>query len=463
MKNKLKILPQWVLCESSGQNQLQVFTAAPSFQRRPQPVERSVEDKICKQLVVAQYIATAQLAVIRSRETGQTVPLHLTLVGQSAFNNNPSVMKEAMAKVAEIVKGENVAIYVHAYTPKDVALIETQMKDNIDKLYEVKKINKEQFKNIPRPAVAVKDKTRVKKAVKNAFARLSAKNFEKISSNSRSVSEPQAPNGRARKALPSEWLLPINKKEFDDAVAQLKNAENGAKLSKKESKLPCSFIKINGEVYAMANGEYLGEGAYGKVKVVQDSSGRNFAIKIEGKGTYAEQGAEQNIASAIGYLKGKATRALSDEKLFKENEIKEKVYTVVELRKGKEIFQHLYSTSLKPGQLYEDKDLQRNEITLTQAQKLILAYKSCERLKDLHGRGIIHGDLKPANFMADINENHIVVGAIDFGFSFRLDKSVNQSRIIHDGAPNGTPLKYMPPEVKRAHSSVQNRQPAEFS
>ncbi|MGE3318093.1 MAG: RasGEF domain-containing protein [Candidatus Berkiella sp.] len=269
--------------------------------------------------------------------------------------------------------------------------------------------------------------------------------------------------GRARKIQPSEWLLPVTDDEFNQAESQLKDKSDGTKLNKKKTKFSFSYIKIGGVVYALANGEYLGEGAYGKVKMVQDRTGRCFAVKIEGKGTYAEQEAETNIAKAVGYFRGRAERKLDKTTEFKGHEISTKIYTVVELRKGKEIFQNLYSTVLTPGQLYKDEDLKRKKRALTEAQKLIIAYKSCERTNDLHRRGIIHGDLKPANFMAAVDGNHIVVGSIDFGFSFRLDKASDQRVIVHPGAPNGTPLKYMPPEVRRAHASLESRQDAEFS
>ncbi|MGE4350164.1 MAG: hypothetical protein AB7D28_10400 [Candidatus Berkiella sp.] len=145
---KIKVLPQWTQCESSGAKQMQVFCAAPSFQGGATPTEGSVEDKICKKLVVAQYVALAQLAVIRSREIGQTVPLHLTLVGQGAFNNHPTVMKEAMDEVAKIIKGNNVAVYIHAYDQNADNILKSQMKGS----YTVKTMSAEIFKTQPHPS-----------------------------------------------------------------------------------------------------------------------------------------------------------------------------------------------------------------------------------------------------------------------------------------------------------------------
>jgi hypothetical protein len=115
--SQLEILPQWAKCEPSGAIQLQVFSAAPSFQGRGTPSKGSLEEKICHLLVPIQYEAIAKLAVIRSIKTKNPVPVHLTLVGQGAFQNPPSVMREAFARVAKVIKGhENVKIFIHAFS-----------------------------------------------------------------------------------------------------------------------------------------------------------------------------------------------------------------------------------------------------------------------------------------------------------------------------------------------------------
>lgn len=117
--DKLEILPQHVVCERSGNPQIQVCTAAPSFQGQATPSATSVENQICALLVIAQYKAIAQLAVIRSREIGKTIPLHLTLVSQGVFNNNPQVIGMAIKAVAEVVKGENVQVIYECFSSSD--------------------------------------------------------------------------------------------------------------------------------------------------------------------------------------------------------------------------------------------------------------------------------------------------------------------------------------------------------
>ncbi len=71
--DRLEILPQWVLCEASGSIQMQIFSAAPSFQGRQSPDPGSWAEKIAILLVSKQYEALGKIAVIRSLLTGSTV------------------------------------------------------------------------------------------------------------------------------------------------------------------------------------------------------------------------------------------------------------------------------------------------------------------------------------------------------------------------------------------------------
>lgn len=159
--DKLLILPQWAQCEVSGAMQLQVFSWAPSFQGMTQPTLNSVEDKICTILVVAQYRAAAQLAVLRARETGQPVPLHLTLVGQGAFNNRSEVMREAMKAVAEVIKGENVEVFVHVYDKTQLSAqnyLETMEFLKNEKILSCHSMTKHDFFQHPHPADPIQAK-----------------------------------------------------------------------------------------------------------------------------------------------------------------------------------------------------------------------------------------------------------------------------------------------------------------
>lgn len=134
--DKLRILPQWAMCESSLAMQLQVFCAAPSFQDtiiKPTPID----DNICLCLMVAQYRAIAQVAVILSRIRGRAVPLHLTLVGQGAFKNSRHIIGAMIDNVAEVTNGENVQVYVHAFNEQTENVIRANLTQGYEKKYTV--------------------------------------------------------------------------------------------------------------------------------------------------------------------------------------------------------------------------------------------------------------------------------------------------------------------------------------
>lgn len=120
---ELRILAQESTPEFATEPMIQVFTAAPSFQGAFVPLLGSTEEAVCKVIVSRQYRTTAQLAAIRSQETGKPVNLHLTLVGQGAFNNPESVMIDAFKEVFDIVKGFNVNVFIHGYSSVDIEKI----------------------------------------------------------------------------------------------------------------------------------------------------------------------------------------------------------------------------------------------------------------------------------------------------------------------------------------------------
>ena len=115
----------------------QVFTAAPSYQeyfyldrdsdsyknfypKVPEIGEASY--KICEKLMTAQYEAIAQFAVLKSYKTKKLVNLHLTLVGQGAYNNNENTLNESFKRVIEIVTGKNVRVFIHIYKPAEIII-----------------------------------------------------------------------------------------------------------------------------------------------------------------------------------------------------------------------------------------------------------------------------------------------------------------------------------------------------
>jgi hypothetical protein len=64
--------------------------------------------------------AIAKIAFIRSHLSGQVISLNLTPIGQSAFNNPPSVMTETFKRADKIIEKDlNIHPYVHIYSRYD--------------------------------------------------------------------------------------------------------------------------------------------------------------------------------------------------------------------------------------------------------------------------------------------------------------------------------------------------------
>ena len=113
----------------------QVFTAAPSFQndeslpkydngfpRPPAPPKYTTQNEICKKLMTAQYASIAKFAVLKTLTNIEDGPvnLHLTLVGQGAYNNAYDTLNESFKEVIDIVKDRNVRVFIHIYDPPDM-------------------------------------------------------------------------------------------------------------------------------------------------------------------------------------------------------------------------------------------------------------------------------------------------------------------------------------------------------
>ena len=106
-----------------GPEVVQVFAAAPSFQGHTRPSFATATGQICDVLVGRQYAALGQLAAIRSLGLSARVPLHVSLVGQGAFNNPREVMITSFRSLLDAVKGFDVDVYFHGYGETDVANI----------------------------------------------------------------------------------------------------------------------------------------------------------------------------------------------------------------------------------------------------------------------------------------------------------------------------------------------------
>lgn len=229
-------------------------------------------------------------------------------------------------------------------------------------------------------------------------------------------------------------LLNISENEWKEAENFFsKNAEAVYKPRDKKNKSSCAFIKVGGEIYAKKHGEALGEGGMGKVKLVQARNGENFAVKIEGNKIEANKEAEEQIMKMLNLTKGSAAKKY--EKEYKGAYAEEKNYSIMQLIQGKEMASYFYENGWENQLSYEER--------------VELAIKAAEQINFLHQKHrIIHGDIKPANFMANIEKDMITVAAIDFGFSLILP---DEAKYITHPA-RGTP-GYVAPEIVELYES----------
>lgn len=219
----------------------------------------------------------------------------------------------------------------------------------------------------------------------------------------------------------------------DDTWAQAEQqfSENSdlLKLDKKISQLSHSFLKIGDDLFAIQTNDYLGEGNYGKVKLIMNKSGDQYAVKIEGTGVEAENNAEKDIMKIVGYYIAELQRHYSKE--YKGRYSEQKRYTVMKLLKGHELHDHLYF-----GQRLVKKQVD-------EPTRLLMAIKAAEAIQLLHDKRIIHCDIKPENFMMNVDGDQITISSFDFGFSIKLAKG--RSSVFDK--PKGTDF-YLAPEIE---------------
>lgn len=265
-------------------------------------------------------------------------------------------------------------------------------------------------------------------------------------------------------------ITDITPEEWKAAENYFRKNRNQKKLSHQSKLVNHTFIKVGKEIYAIKRKECLGEGAFGIVKVVQNKKGENFAVKIEGiapgskislrerithafrrktleesseveqrKFTKKLKHSEKKVMKTLKETKGSIKVTYATPKIWrkktKKPKIKGKIYSIQTLKGGQEL------KKLLP----EKSNSRYNPNTaLSGSQKLRAGLKACENISYLHQQGILHGDIKAANFMADVKGHHMVVSAIDFGFSMKLKKGQNEKKLKH---AIGSPF-YMAPEIR---------------
>ena len=167
--------------------------------------------------------------------------------------------------------------------------------------------------------------------------------------------------------------------------------------------------------------ETLGEGAFGKVKrAVHTKTNEKVAIKILDKTTMKEEEDDYNrLIKEINILKKLRHKNISQ--LYEIIESKNKLYLVVELCEGKELFDYIV-----------DNQKLSEEVACLFFNQLI------DGIEYLHTQNIVHRDLKPENILLSYDKKEIKL--IDFGLSTIYD---NENLL---STPCGTP-SYAPPEM----------------
>ncbi|KAG7195244.1 uncharacterized protein KQ657_003770 [Scheffersomyces spartinae] len=182
----------------------------------------------------------------------------------------------------------------------------------------------------------------------------------------------------------------------------------------------------------------LGQGAYGKVHLVQDKrSGKLFAQKQLRKPIIKlRDQAEKDLAHSKQVRRTISERQILTElthhpnivKLFYAFQDNNKFYLILEYIPGGELFHHLASPLNKLGNVFQED------------HAAFYAAEMALGLRYLHTLGIVYRDLKPENCLLN-NAGHLVL--TDFGLSKSIGNNAEDERC---SSVIGTP-EYMAPEV----------------
>jgi serine/threonine protein kinase len=216
-------------------------------------------------------------------------------------------------------------------------------------------------------------------------------------------------------------ILNISKEEWAQAKAHFAENKQEIKWSRQISGLTHSFIKIEGEIFAMGlHDNYRGTGNFAAVKVAQDEKGNNYALKIEGERKNPNRLEAIEVMKALGLWKGGAIRDYTGHKLWLEKAIiEQKRYGLHVLCEGIDLHLHLVQLQEEPRKPY-GFDNGPNRIDYAKqslTERLVIALNISASLQKIQKLRIVHSDLKPSNMVL---ADDFTVGIVDYGGAKRL-------------------------------------------
>jgi len=114
-----------------------------------------------------------------------------------------------------------------------------------------------------------------------------------------------------------------------------------------------------------------------------------------------------------------------------------------------------YAMEYLPGPSLET--LVRSRGPLPPARALFLLRQVCAALREAHGAGLIHRDIKPGNVIAcRLGANADVVKLLDFGLARPMTPGLPDDRLTQEGLVTGTPT-YMSPEQATGQPRLDER------
>jgi len=184
-------------------------------------------------------------------------------------------------------------------------------------------------------------------------------------------------------------------------------------------------------------GDVIGRGNFAEVKkAVNKETGEEVAVKIVSIKDQDDYDAIKQEIEILGKLEHPNIIRLIEifEKTGKMNKTVKKVYIVMELVTGGELF---------------DKIVHKK--TFHESEARVVIKKVLEVLQFCHSKGVVHRDLKPENILLATQDENAPIKIADFGLSKIYDPDVQKEQSLKTMC--GTP-GYVAPEIlkKRGYS-----------